>query len=679
MSVPLENTRTHERTGRPVYDMAMPFDPNALRHHAEEQGMSRHDAAVFAHLALSKVRIIYQKTGRPVTSAQLAAAMRQHALEELKAAPTEPLKKHKLNICEAMELEVHRASPTFRDPEEEGMVQMEDVDVGGGKRKRLKFNDLALNRYFDGKDPYEPDLSSEMNNLSIAYKGRDILSALCQHTELAVEIGKYLNARDVLNLYSTSRAFRHAIDGHLLSSVRVWIQHRCAEAGRIFPFKLYKRLLVADPMRRTWAGQLRSQTEASCAPEALRVVRCVPGLKYLQLVESRDRYCHEIIAILARNGHRMPSTMHRTLLRLWLLLDVPTSFQRQAFLRNVKLWADGDLYNAQFLFVKLAMHFNDPIYGPNTHELLHLMMGQKGLFPLWQLLMRKRFTRLREILELKVRYDFDVPPDHWGRDYFDQEIHGVPFEDVGRGHLESWGLGEAHLMRPDELIPLEAVTRGLELDKHLMHMVVWGFIDWDTGENLVPTLEEMYISDEEQALSHMDTTHHWKEKHVLKKNFESLSEEEQQKIIDDDEDDRLRAMACLDDEIHRGFIVSDTKRDTFLTHFPVPGTSGQDIVAWRDFTNAAMVGMPPILDEDEALRAQAYHNYRPEDFGLDDQEWDALEEDVGNLDEATEADDEMEGPEDEDEDEDEDDDAYMEEEDEEEAETIVATGWTLGE
>lgn len=510
--------------------------------------MSRHDAAIFAHLALSKVRIIHEQTGMPVTSAQLAEAMRKHALEEWRASPAESLKKHKLNICEAMELEVHRASPTFRDPKDEDEVQIEEVDVRGGKRMRYKFSEQALEKYFDGKDPYEPNLASAMDKLSIRHKGRDILSALCQNTELAVEIGKHLGAKDICNLYCTSRAFHHAINGHFLSSVRAWIQHRCPEAGKIFPFKLYKRLLVPDPMRRTWAQQLKVQEDTESFPESLREIRSVPGLKYFQLVDGRDRYCREIIAIMARNGHRMTATMHKTLLRLWLLMDVPTSFQRQALLRNTKLWSDVDLYNVQFLLVKLGMHFNDPIYGPNTHELIHLMMGQKGLFPLWQLLMRKRFTHLPELLELKVRYDFDVPPDHWGSDYFDQQVHGVPFDDIGRGHLESWGRGEAHLMRPDELIPLEAVMRGLELDKHLMHMVVWGYIDWETGENLVPSMEEMHISDEEEALADMDTTHHWRAKHAMKKKFESLTPEQQQDIIDEDEDERLRAMAWCGDE-----------------------------------------------------------------------------------------------------------------------------------
>jgi hypothetical protein len=111
--------------------------------------------------------------------------------------------------------------------------------------------------------------------------------------------------------------------------------------------------------------------------------------------------------------------------------------------------------------------------------------------------------------------------------------------------------------------------------------------------------------------------------------------------------------------------------------------------------------MPPILDEDEALRAQAYYNYRPEDFGIDECEWEGLEEDVENVGRGPEEDDETEGmggeygldeydediehegtdADDEMEDvegEYEDNDDSFEEEDEEEAETIVSMGWIAG-
>lgn len=137
--------------------------------------------------------------------------------------------------------------------------------------------------------------------------------------------------------------------------------------------------------------------------------------------------------------------------------------------------------------------------------------------------------------------------------------------------------------------------------------------------------------------------------------------------------------------------MSDAKgHKDWLSHFSVPGTSNEDVAAWRDFTNVALVGMPPMLHEEEELRAQAYHNYRPRDFGLEDWEWDDYDNaaetaddmwaELGIIDDEEddrwdEADDEMDdfaGDEENEHNEEE----Y--EEDDEEAETIVAPAWTAG-
>lgn len=549
MPVPFQHTPTHDRNERPVYDMALPFDPNSLRQSAESQGMSRHDAAVFAHLALSKLRSIHEETGQPVTVEQIAEAIKQHCKDEYRRSKPlqSPFDHLGMSISDAMELECRRASPTFRDPADADKVRLVEVKQHYAARKRFQFNERGLEEYFDGKDPYEPSSSSRDTAASSKLRSRDFFSALSEDTELAVEVGKYLRPRDILNLCIASRRFHNTVHLHLLSCIRSWINYQCPEAGRVFAFQMYKRLLVPDPAMRTWAQQYNDSSGS--LPGQMREVRSVPGLKYMQLVVGRHKCCRDIVAILARNGHRAPPTMYKTLLRLWLLMELATSHQRRALLRNKSLWTDCDLYNAQLLFIKLGMHFNDPVYGPNTYELLHLMMGQKGLYPLWQLLMRKRFTRLPEILELKVRYDFEIPPDHWGGNFFGRKVHGVPVDEVGLYHLESWGKGRAHLMRPDELVPFEAVSRGLELDKHLMHMVTWGYFDWRTGENLVPSEEEMYISDEEEAVADMDTHHHWKKRHVLKKRFHFLSAEQQQEIRAYDEDERLRAMGWCGDDV----------------------------------------------------------------------------------------------------------------------------------
>lgn len=460
---------------------------------------------------------------------------------------------------------------------------------------------------------------------------------MCQNIELAVELGKHLNPEDILTLYSVSRDFNHAIRGYLLSSILTWIGHRCPEAGRMFPFKIYRAKLVEDPKERTWGQHYTSKEDVDVPDDLADEVRVVPGLKYLQMVMVRDRCCREIIAIMARSGHRFPNTMYMTLLRLWVLMDVATTYHRRALLRNATMWPDIDLYNAQLFFVKLSMHFNDPSVGPGTNELVHLILGQKGLYPLWRLLFGKKHANITGIIDLKTRYDMAVPEGIQRRQDENPDkpryFHGVPLPEVGRIHLEGWGtIGNVHLARPDELIPVEAVERGLDLRRHLRRMVFWGYVDWQTGENLVPTEEEMYISDEERKLSCVNCSYHWKKRHILKKRWNTLTPEQQQEIKDEEEDDALRALAWagmepqddgnddsddesepydINDEIDRGLIV------------PLPGPgpytlgrSGPHVVpvpentlGWVEFVNDMMMSTAPEADVDEALRAQSTRDH----------------------------------------------------------------------
>ncbi|PTB52800.1 hypothetical protein M431DRAFT_497159 [Trichoderma harzianum CBS 226.95] len=539
-------------------------------------------------------------------------------------------------------------------------------------KKKFKFDDLDVEDHFGNVDPYERPKKAKS---SIAYAGRDLISAICQHVELAVELGKHLNGKDVLNLCLANRRFYDAINGYLLSSVRAWIEYKAPEAGRVFHYQLYAKHLVDDPQKRTWMALNQGMTTS---PKKDSKVRKVPGLKYLQLVLGRDKYCREILAIMARCGHRMPSTMHHSLLRLWLLMDVATTQQRQAMLQMAHIFKDTDLYNMQMFFIKLGMHFNDPVYGPCTFDLVQLMMGQKGLFKLWQLLTRKKFNKLADILDLKLRYDFNfVSEGTYWMDHGLSQIQGIPLHEVGQQHKEGWGAGRMHLLRPDEAIPVEAVRRGLQLDDHLSHMVIWGYFDWKTGENIVPSLEEMYIEDEDEVLANVDTLEHWKPKHVLKKRWEELTPQQQDEILSDEEDERLRAQAwCgtldedddagslddsdsdsdesldLDEEINRGYIVPPQPKDHEST---VPGV--HDTQGWVNFVNQTLLGgMVPDLGGDERLRAEAWNSHpepEPEpqidNEQLLDQQWAAAslpQEEDGDGGEEESQDDEMEDEED---------------------------------
>ncbi|RFU74194.1 histidine kinase group [Trichoderma arundinaceum] len=503
-------------------------------------------------------------------------------------------------------------------------ISIEEVEVNGIKMNKFSFDDLDIENYFNSADPYETPQEAKVG---IAYTGRDLISGICQHVELAVELGKHLNGKDILNLALANRPFYDAVNGYLLSSIRTWIEHRAPEAGRIFHYQLYAKHLIDDPEKRTWMALKHGMTTS---PNKDSKIRKVPGLKYLQLVLGRDKYCREILAIMARCGHRMPSTMHHSLLRLWLLMDVATSQQRQAMLRMTHLFKDVDLYNMQMFFIKLGMLFNDPVYGPCKFDLVQLMLGQKGLYKLWQLLTRKEFYKLPGILELKLRYDFSFFSEgsYWLENMLGQ-IQGIPFQEIGQQHKEGWGAGQMHLLRPDEVVPIEAVRRGLHLDDHLSHMVIWGYFDWKTGENIVPSMEEMYIEDEDDVLANVDTLEHWRPRHVLKKRWNELTPEQQDDILSDEEDERLRAQAwCgdpeddagsldgpsesedddsldLDEEINRGYIVPPQPKDHNST---VPDAN--NLQGWVDFVNQSVLGgMVPDLGEDEKLRAQAWSSY----------------------------------------------------------------------
>lgn len=572
---------------------------------------------------------------------QLLEDIRRRASEEEEASKNDPLTHNVRDYSlENMGVDVTGMEWLFNHDDIEGMeliddhiellrginrVTIEEVEVDGMIKKKFKFDDLDVEDHFSNVDPYDKPKKAKAG---IAYAGRDLISAMCQHVELAVELGKHLNGKDVLNLCLANRRFYEAINSYLLSSVRAWIEYKAPEAGRVFHYQIYAKHLVDDPQKRTWMALNQGKTTS---PKKDSKVRKVPGLKYLQLVLGRDKYCREILAIMARCGHRMPSTMHHSLLRLWLLMDVATTQQRQAMLQMTHIFKDTDLYNMQMFFIKLGMAFNDPVYGPCTFDLVQLMMGQKGLFKLWQLLTRKKFNKLTDILDLKLRYDFNfVSEGTYWMEHGLSQIQGIPLHEVGQQHKEGWGAGRMHLLRPDEAIPVEAVRRGLQLDDHLSHMVIWGYFDWKTGENIVPSLEEMYIEDEDEVLANVDTLEHWKPKHVLKKRWEDLTPQQQDEILSDEEDERLRAQAwCgtldedddagslddsdsdsdesldLDEEINRGYIVPPQPKDHEST---VPGV--RDMQGWINFVNQSLLGgMVPDLGGDERLRAEAWNSH----------------------------------------------------------------------
>jgi hypothetical protein len=432
----------------------------------------------------------------------------------------------------------------------------------------------------------------------------DLIATLSGTTELIVEVCRHLPPRDIVKLFSISRAFNAAISASLLSSIRTWISAMAPTSGRIFPFKLYASTCIPDPTGRsvdfaTSGFDMPLEGTAATVSSGSNT-RLVPSMSWFQMVASRERRVRDILAVLARSGHRTPPTMHITLKKVWFMLDCPTNAGRVAMIRNEVLWTKFDLYNAQLFFIKLQMCFNDPVYGPESSTLLNLMLGQKsGLFPLWQLLRRKKFhVNAIETVQAKVRYDYAMTPEQAN---LGQSIFGIPFEEVGIGHREGWGAGTRHLARPNELVPMEAVRRQIALDCHIMDMMMWGHVDCRTGENLVPSEEELYMSDSEGEEVPFRENEDWLPRHARKKRWETLTREEKKQVLAEEENEKLMALAWGDKDANTDGSSSGTQ----------DGDSGDE------------------SDDDDALKALASQYYSEEELNADWSEYLAMIETDG--------------------------------------------------
>jgi hypothetical protein len=317
--------------------------------------------------------------------------------------------------------------------------------------------------------------------VEVVRKKFDFFSSLSNYLEFFMELAKHLRINDLVSLYAISKDFHETLNGHLSHILKACAAYQAPESSRIFVFTLYRSLCIPDPVGRP-------------DPKNPVLARMVPSLRWLRMVIHREKCVRDILACMAREGHRMPKTISMSMKKMWLTMDIPTSARRVQLMHNENYWTDNDLYNLQMLFVKLDLQFNDPLEGPGDDGLRKLMLGQRGLTPLRDLLKRTRFTDTLEALEACVRYSYWPRPEHRNL-----PILGVPANEVGRGHLEGWGVGQVHLYRMDELVMRESCRRNMDLKSHIITMMAWGYVNAATKENIKVTREEMYMSDDSEV------------------------------------------------------------------------------------------------------------------------------------------------------------------------------------
>ena len=128
------------------------------------------------------------------------------------------------------------------------------------------------------------------------------------------------------------------------------------------------------------------------------------------------------------------------------------------------------------------MRLTDPVDGNGEVGIRKMLLAQRSLSTLGKVLMRKEMLTQLDMLRMFVKWKYQPAPQHRG-----MSIAGIPPHEIGRGEFEGWGFGTKRILRPDELAMREGVRRNLDLDKKYLDMMLWGFVDKKTLEDIWPT------------------------------------------------------------------------------------------------------------------------------------------------------------------------------------------------
>jgi hypothetical protein len=285
-----------------------------------------------------------------------------------------------------------------------------------------------------------------------------LLDEIFAHPEITLRLGSLMDPRNMVDLYSISKPFHFIMNSHFTTYIRSSAQIHAPGSAYIFPWRCYRRLTVKDPGFRL---------------NSVDVARDVPSLKWLQMVTARYRAVKQILACLREKGHGLIGKevdLMRAVLKMWFLMDLPRNGVRIGVVHNTQYWTDQDIFMATFFLIKLDMRFTDPVEGTGEIGLRKLIMGQRGLFPLRNLLMGK--LDFIEVVKMWVKYDYTPLPSNRHLPAF-----GIPPHLIGRGCLEGWGHGQQtmRLLRPDELVLREQIRRSMDLHMRYLEMVRWGY------------------------------------------------------------------------------------------------------------------------------------------------------------------------------------------------------------
>jgi hypothetical protein len=298
----------------------------------------------------------------------------------------------------------------------------------------------------------------------------NIFQAIVKHPHLLLYVSKYLGVEELISVYAISREFHKTIKAHLTTVIIYQAMRTAPTSAKIFPFRCYRRLCVADPR-----GELDQPGPAE--------VRLVPSFRWLRMICWREEIAHRIVTIMGSNGARLPEQCEIVVKKMWFLMDIPDNQRRIGTIQNLELWGFSDLFFATMFLLKLDMLCTDPITAEGRNGMSRLLMAQPSLSLLYHTLNGTALKDKFEVIQAYIHWKGTVGPEDEGRAMFE-----IPAEEVGKLQYEGYGEGDrgVKLQRPDDLIQKECMRRGLDMRQSYLHIVCWPSM----GPNNVDDVDE---------------------------------------------------------------------------------------------------------------------------------------------------------------------------------------------
>jgi hypothetical protein len=290
-----------------------------------------------------------------------------------------------------------------------------------------------------------------------------LLDRIMRHPEVILRLSSIMEVKNLLDLYAISKPFHFILNSHHTTYIRSSAEVHAPDSGYIFPWRCYRRLTIKDPSFKLNDANLS---------------RDVPSFKWLKMVSQRHEATTQIVRKMNEAGHYFiggETNMVKAIKKIWFTMDMPRNGARIGTMHNTGYWTDKDIFMAVFFLIKLDMRFTDPIEGTGEKSLRQLMLGQRGLYQLRDLLTGK--LNKIQLLQMWVMYDYTVRPENRHL-----PVMGVPPNLIGHLCQEGWGYGTGRLLRPDELLVREGVRRSLNLHMKYIEILRWGHIMQSVGK-----------------------------------------------------------------------------------------------------------------------------------------------------------------------------------------------------